>query len=98
MRSPPSALPGVQVDAFDPAIEAFITLLQQARPEATRTELYWFYHMLAGAISQSWARTGRIDRLSGGLCRSDDLETILEQTIAVFAAGPAVGAGAHTST
>lgn len=89
--SPASVLPGVQVDAFDPAIEAFLDLMQQARPKATRTELYWFYHMLSGAIAQSWARTGRIDRLSGGLCRSDDLAEILEQTIAVFSGGPATG-------
>lgn len=85
--TPAGGLPGVDLTAFDPAIEVFIDLLQSARPDATRAELYWFYQMLSGAITQSWARTGRIDRLSGGLCDSDDMETILEQTIAIFSGG-----------
>lgn len=85
------ALPGVDTTAFDPAIEAFISMLQQVQPEASREDLYWFYHLLTGAITQSWARTGRIDRLSGGLCRSDDFDTIVEKTVAVFAHGLTVG-------
>ncbi len=87
----PSALPGVDLTAFDPAIEAFISMLQQVRPDLRREDLYWFYHLLTGAITQSWARTGRIDRLSGGLCRSNDFDTILEKTITVFTHGLAVG-------
>ncbi|HYH67652.1 MAG TPA: hypothetical protein VD866_23345 [Urbifossiella sp.] len=43
------------------------------------------YHLLSGAISVTWARTGRIDRLSGGLCRSDDFEAV-KQRLAKFAA------------
>ena len=50
-------------------------------------DLYWFYHLLSGAITVSWARTGRIDRLSGGACRSDDFESIAQQMIAVFSHG-----------
>ena len=80
----PDALSGVDLTAFDPAIEAFIDQMQRARPQATRTELYWFYQMLSGAITQTWARTGRIDRLSGGRCRSDDMDESLEQIIAIF--------------
>lgn len=45
--------------------------------------------MLSGAIGLTWARTGRIDQLSDGACRSDDFHTIAEQMIAIFAAGPA---------
>lgn len=86
--APPSAMAGVEVTAFDPVIEAFIALLHQARPAATRTDLYWFYHLLSGAITHSWARTGRIDRLSGGLCRSDDLAQILEEMVQLYAGHP----------
>lgn len=33
------------------------------------------------------ARTGLIDKLSGGLCRSDDFEAVKERMASVMAAG-----------
>ena len=39
------------------------------------------------ALTLSLARTGRIDYLSGGLCRSDDFEAIKERMAAFMAHG-----------
>jgi hypothetical protein len=85
--TPAGLIPGAGGTPFDPVIQVFIAMLREASPASSDEDLYWFYHMLSGAISVSWARTGRIDRLSGGLCRSDDFEAIAPQMIALFAEG-----------
>lgn len=82
--TPAGAIPGSEITPFDEVVQQFIDLLQKANPSLSRTQLYWFYHMLSGAITVTWARTGRIDRLSDGLCRSDDFDTIAEQMIDLF--------------
>ncbi|MFN3230036.1 MAG: TetR/AcrR family transcriptional regulator, partial [Asticcacaulis sp.] len=60
---------------FDPLIHRLIELLQVILPEATKSDLYWAYHNLSGALTLTMGETGRVDRLSGGLCRSGDLTT-----------------------
>lgn len=82
-----NAVPGLNGSPFDPAVREFIALLQRAAPHRTAAEVHWFYHMLSGAISLTWARTGRLDALSDGLCRSDDFDTACREMIAVFARG-----------
>ena len=60
---------------YDPAIRRLIELIKQVMPEAREVDLYWAYHMLSGALTLTLGETGRLDRLSKGLCRSGDLET-----------------------
>ena len=42
---------------------------------------------VTGALTLSLARTGRIDHLSGGKCRSDDFDAIKERMAAFMAHG-----------
>jgi AcrR family transcriptional regulator len=72
---------------FDPVVLRLIGLLRQALPEATEEDLFWGYHFVTGALTLSLARTGRIDHLSGGKCRSDDFEAIKERMAAFMAHG-----------
>jgi AcrR family transcriptional regulator len=72
---------------FDPAIHRLIELVQQIMPEAEKTDLYWAYHNLSGALTLTLGETGRLDRLSGGLCRSGDLETASAYMVRFAAAG-----------
>ena len=88
MNSTPAGLiPGLENTPFDAVVQVLIGLLRKASPASRDADLYWFYHMLSGAISLSWARTGRIDTLSAGLCRSTDFDAIADHMIAVFAHG-----------
>lgn len=77
----------VAISPFDPVVHKLVGLLRRVRPECAEIDIYWFYHMLSGAITLSLAETGRIDILSNGRCRSDDTATILERMIEIFAAG-----------
>ncbi len=73
--------------AFDELVNHYIDALQQALPNARREDLYWCYHNLSGALTLTLARTGRIDKLSGGLCRSEDFRAAYDHMIPFVAAG-----------
>jgi AcrR family transcriptional regulator len=72
---------------FDPVVLRLIGLLRRAIPGADDVDLFWGYHFVTGALMLTLARTGRIDRLSGGLCRSDDYEAIKARMATFMAAG-----------
>ncbi len=70
---------------FDPVIQRLVALLRTAIPGAQDEDLYWAYHNLSGALTLTLGETGRLDRLSGGLCRSGDVE-VAYALMAKFAA------------
>jgi len=72
---------------FDPAIRRLIELIAQVMPWAREVDLYWSYHNLSGALTLTLGETGRLDRLSGGLARSGDLESACAYMVRFAAAG-----------
>ncbi|HPE48208.1 MAG TPA: TetR/AcrR family transcriptional regulator [Hyphomonas sp.] len=72
---------------FDPVIQKFIDALRLAMPEVEARDIYWAYHFLSGALTLTFAQTGRLDTLSGGLCRSDDLTDAFEHMVRFTTAG-----------
>ena len=84
---------------FDPTARRLIELIRRVLPEAREEDLYWGYHNLSGALTLTLGETGRLDRLSGGLCRSGDLETAGEYMVRFAAAGfrAVCGSGAAAS-
>ncbi len=72
---------------FDPVVLKLVTLLKKALPEKSEAAIFWGYHFVTGALMNTLARTGRIDRLSGGLCHSDDFEAVKTQLASFMAAG-----------
>jgi AcrR family transcriptional regulator len=72
---------------FDPVIRQLIELIRRCMPGARDVDLYWCYHFLSGALTLSLSETGRIDRLSGGVCASSDMEAILRRMVPFIAAG-----------
>lgn len=73
--------------SFDPVVHRLIAVLKRALPKARDSDLFWCYQLLSGALTLTFSRTGRIDRLSNNLCRSGDLEAIEPLMIAYCAAG-----------
>lgn len=72
---------------FDPVVLRLIDILQKALPHLPRRELFWGYHFVTGSLMHSLARSGRLDRLSGGLCRSDDFKAVKARMADFMAAG-----------
>jgi AcrR family transcriptional regulator len=71
---------------FDPVVLRLIGILKQALPDCPEEDVFWGYHFVTGALMLTLGRTGRIDRLSGGLCRSDDFPAV-KARMAKFMAG-----------
>lgn len=72
---------------FDPVIRHLIAALKRALPRARDEDLFWGYHFLSGALTLTFAQTGRIDRLSNGLCKSSDFEAANARMPHYIAAG-----------
>lgn len=77
----------VMDEHFDPVVLRLIDLLKKALPDCPEEDIFWGYHFVSGAFMLSVARTGRIDQLSGGLCRSDDFPAIKQRMASFMAAG-----------
>ena len=72
---------------FDPVAEAFIKGVKRALPGADVRNIYWGFHFMVGAMTMTFAETGRIDTLSRGSCKSRALDTIYKRMIPFLAAG-----------
>lgn len=72
---------------FDPVVLRLIGLLQKALPDCAPEDIFWGYHFVTGALMLTLARTGRIDKLSGGLCKSEDFVAVKERMASFMAAG-----------
>jgi AcrR family transcriptional regulator len=82
---------------FDPAIRRLLELVKQLLPEARDEDLYWAWHNLSGALTLTLGETGRLDRLSGGLCKSGDLDSACDYMVRFAAAGFRAVCGPKTS-
>lgn len=72
---------------FDPVVLRLIDLLKKALPNAEPKDIFWGYHFVTGALMLTLARTGRIDKLSDGLCHSDDFQAVKDRMAKFMAAG-----------
>jgi AcrR family transcriptional regulator len=72
---------------FDPVVLRLVQILKKALPQCPEEEIFWGYHFVTGALMVTLGRTGRIDKLSGGLCRSDDFAAIKQRMARFMAAG-----------
>lgn len=72
---------------FDSLVNEFIDALREALPGGSDEDIYWCYHNLSGALTLTFADTGRIDKLSGGACHSSDFKEAYDRMIPFMAAG-----------
>ncbi len=72
---------------FDPVVLRLIGLLKKALPDCAEEDIFWGYHFVTGALMLTLARTGRINRLSGGLCDADDFDAVKARMASFMAAG-----------
>ena len=72
---------------FDPVVLKLVAILKRALPETPEEDIFWGYHFVTGSLMNTLARTGRIDRLSGGICKSGDFEAVKRRMARFMAAG-----------
>jgi hypothetical protein len=89
---PSSEQRGFIRDMFDPIARAVVKALASALPERSKREIWWAYEFMLGAMVYVMGDAGRIERLSGGLCRPDDEEGAVRHMVAFLTAGLRHGA------
>jgi AcrR family transcriptional regulator len=72
---------------LDPTAVHFINALRLAMPKTPEASVYWGYMFMLGTMIQVISATGRIERLSRGLCRSDDVDAALREMVPFVSAG-----------
>ena len=72
---------------FDPVVLKLIGILKKALPDCAEADIFWGYDFVTGALMHTLGRTGRIDRLSDGLCKSEDFEAVKDRLAGFMAAG-----------
>ena len=72
---------------FDPVVLKLLGLLRKSLPGCAPEDIFWGYHFVTGALMLTLARTGRIDKLSDGMCKSDDFAAVKERMASFMAAG-----------
>lgn len=72
---------------FDPVVLKLVSILKRALPDYPDEDIFWGYNFVTGALMNILARSGRIDRLSGGVCRSDDFPAVKARIARFMAAG-----------
>jgi AcrR family transcriptional regulator len=72
---------------FDPVVLKLVSILKRALPDYADEDIFWGYHFVTGALMNTLANTGRIDRLSGGICRSSDFPAVKKRMAKFMAAG-----------
>jgi AcrR family transcriptional regulator len=87
VNNSPELAPIGMTKFFDPLVQEFIAALREALPGAAEEDIFWSYHFLSGALTLTFAETGRIDKLSGGVCRSSDLDSVHKRLVPYAAAG-----------
>lgn len=79
--------PRMMSKLFDDLVLEFIEALRRALPDARDEDIFWCYHNLSGALTLTLAQSGRIDKLSGGRCKSADFRAAYDHMIPFVAAG-----------
>jgi AcrR family transcriptional regulator len=78
-------------EQFDPVANRIVDALCRSLPELSREEVFWRYDFALGAmlhvISDADRGLRRLNRLSGGLCDTDDPARIVEELVRFVAAG-----------
>ncbi len=87
INNSPYWAPKMMSSLFDKLVAEFIKALKIALPQGRDEDIYWCYQNLSGALTLALAKTGRIDKLSGGKCVSADIGAAFERMIPFTAAG-----------
>lgn len=79
------------VQQYDSMALRFVQALREVEPGLNEADAFWRYAFAIGAmhyiVADSDAANHRLNRLSGGLCDTDDPEAILRQLMAFVVAG-----------
>jgi len=87
INNPEERAQNLLIELFDPVARHFVAAIRAAAPRLDAAAAHWGYYFAIGAMVQALAKTGRIERLSGGRCDSRDAEIIIDNLVRFITAG-----------
>ncbi len=66
---------------FDPIVQMLIANISQLVEFDDEEDVYWYISFFLGALANAFAETGRVDRISGGICDSSNLDKVKDKLI-----------------
>jgi AcrR family transcriptional regulator len=88
---PKSQSRGFIRDIFDPVARKVMDALAAALPDRSEQDINWAYEFMLGAMVYVMADSGRIERLSNGLCRPEDEASTVPYLVSFLTAGVRFG-------
>jgi AcrR family transcriptional regulator len=80
-NEPREAERGVLAEFMDPVARSIIRNLEKAFPDVDKATIHWAFLFASGALAINHAATGRIERLSDGLCQSQNPPEFVDRLI-----------------
>ncbi len=77
----------VMAAQFDTVAHEFLQRIRTCLPGLERIDLYCGFQFALGAMTMTFAETGRINRLSNNECRAEDLDLLYSRMLPFLAAG-----------
>lgn len=72
---------------YDAVVARYIGALKTLFPAMSNADVHWAFYFYQAAITHVLAESGLIDRQSDGLCRTADLDAVVQKMARYFAAG-----------
>lgn len=66
---------------YDPIVQILLMNIKSLVKFRDEDDLYWYTSFFLGALANAFAETGRVDRISAGLCDSSDLDKVKNKLI-----------------
>lgn len=74
-------------ELFDDLAQTFLSELRRTFPRCDEDKIQWAFDFLVGSMASTFSQNNRIQRLSEGLCSSDELEAACSRLIPFISTG-----------
>jgi hypothetical protein len=72
---------------FTPVSRRFGSVLQRVFPKLPEEELYWRIHCVCGAMAYTLTQWDQLQTMSGGMLKTNDVESAIKRMVRFLAAG-----------
>lgn len=83
---PPRFAERLRRDVYDDTVQRYLQAIREAAPHLSRRTAYWRMVLTIGAYLYAHSDAHRLEKMSAGLCGTDDLDEMLRQ-ITTFVVG-----------